>query len=1344
MFIFGSFVIIPNLSSVSGTDLIIGDDESTYIISGDEEWENITVLTNGKLVVPSGTTLNATNIYLQGFSIVEINGGSLNLRNPNPAENVKFNGTCGYLNITNGAVISITGSNGYANTSSPGPYDTFINVSKGGEALFNVTISIGTTIENAIINITGGQGFDLPSSTNSNVNSWTYGSSLNSFEASGGNASFLLNVTNPSYGLKILNSTLQVKGNNGGKAADGGPSEWLYAMGGGYTNGGAVSGYVGVGGNALVSMSVIGGLIEIFNSNISINGGKGGDAGNGGYSSSSQGANGGGGGGYGGGDGGNQFKHGNNSGSVSDWVGSGGNASFIVDCSNLVLNKSILNSLAGNGGDAGNGGNGGVSGGGGGGGYGGGGGGGYGATSSTSHGGNTEVSGEVGRGGVSIINVQVFNNANITSSTIISKGGKGGEAGDGGVRGQGGGGGGGYGGGGGGGDTFSGGPGGNGGSTIVQDNIGSGGNAFLSINVIDNIISYLSTFTAYGGVGGNGGIGGSGSILIYSSGGGGGGYGGAGGGGDPSSNGGISQLIGNISDGGNAYCNIMSSDLMLSGKDAFQSIEGSGGFGPTSPGEKANGGDGLGRTTLNGTATLLIPMSRPILHSPENGNNLSSIPIIFDWYPVENSSSNGPLLNYILEIDDNPDFSSVIESNVIWLNNYSMSTYLPDGTYFWRVKAIYTSPVGSNAGWSDSWNFMLHKPPVPTLLTPLKDEHISGNYNLTALSDPDTVSASFYYYNDSWYYIGPGTYDSSWNTWYYMWNTSDLNLINKRIMVNATDNLGLYGSDTHSNIDIDNTPPSPIWVTPLDGEHLKGVYNLTTISDKDTIAIEFNYYDGEWHHIGQGQYDQLKSNWFYNWNTSHLDLINITISVNATDEVNLKGSSNIFDMEIDNIAPTPVFITPLNNEHISGIYNITVTSNNDTVLVQFYYYNEYFGSWLLIGEGNYDPITYKWYCNWITNNFDIANLNIIVKVTDEVGLKSNITVSNIEIDNTAPNPIILTPQNNENIKGIYNITAESDDDTTSIAFNYFDGIWHYIGPAQFDSVEGRWYYIWDTTGFDLKDILISANSTDEMGFWGNVSNNGIIIDSITPTIISVQPIDNSIDIPVNTDLTIEFSEPINIDNIQINMSISPLIDISSYEWNDNKTILTIILTSEFTQETEYTFSLNIDAEDLYGNSIDSTFSISFTTWLDTDSDGIMDKEDPDDDDDGIPDEKDYYPKDSTRWEEPMNWTNIIFILIAIIALIIILSLLITRKRKSTIKNEQIEEKSRKSDFPPKKSIEQRKDPKAKSKESQKPKKKKPNPSSPRKQTKKQFPPPPPPEDITNHNLPPPPPPKNEI
>jgi hypothetical protein len=36
MFTFGTFVINPNLSSVSGTDLIIGDDESTYIISGEE------------------------------------------------------------------------------------------------------------------------------------------------------------------------------------------------------------------------------------------------------------------------------------------------------------------------------------------------------------------------------------------------------------------------------------------------------------------------------------------------------------------------------------------------------------------------------------------------------------------------------------------------------------------------------------------------------------------------------------------------------------------------------------------------------------------------------------------------------------------------------------------------------------------------------------------------------------------------------------------------------------------------------------------------------------------------------------------------------------------------------------------------------------------------------------------------------------------------------------------------------------------------------------------------------------------------------------------------------------
>lgn len=204
----GIFIIGCIPKNVAAVDLIIF---GTYTISGTETYGNITVTGTGKLVVSPGATLNVLNITLEPGSIFEVLAGRVLMTNPNPSGDVIFNGTCLNFAVGLNSNISLIGADGYADTSSPGPYDAYIPTSRGGNAVFNITVTGSTVLGYSSLYIAGGQGFDLPASTNSNVNSWTDGLPLGGYEAAGGNASFKFRNTNSSTGIPIQNTFITVK-----------------------------------------------------------------------------------------------------------------------------------------------------------------------------------------------------------------------------------------------------------------------------------------------------------------------------------------------------------------------------------------------------------------------------------------------------------------------------------------------------------------------------------------------------------------------------------------------------------------------------------------------------------------------------------------------------------------------------------------------------------------------------------------------------------------------------------------------------------------------------------------------------------------------------------------------------------------------------------------------------------------------------------------------------------------------------------------------------------------------------------------------------------------------------
>lgn len=552
--------------------------DTKLVVSG--TYDIVRVKPTGHLIVE--TVLEASRVMMEAGSVMELTGGKLKLIDSDtPGARVTINGTCSTFKIIKNSEIDLIGSTG----------SSFIGKSTGGDAVIDLRVIKDLIIENSNITVRAGQGYTKPS-----TGADTTGT-VEDFQYAGGNATVLFNLTQTTETV-LKKSTILITGGSGGKAPDGeGGSGTNVRKGGGYSNGGTVSGFVGSGGSAELKFSARADLI-LKEMNITITGGRGGNAGTGNTSTTELG---GGGGGYSGGDGGYRKAGepekalGKSGGAVGGMVGSGGYATFeILSMDSVSVYGGSFKVFGGRGGDAGphielstpN-----MMGGVGGSGYGGGGGGsGYASTvgTMTSAGGSGgNISGSVGRGGNAKIYFNIKDELFFSDNTINATGGNGGNAGTGSKGKTGGGGGGGYGGGGGGGGAFMDignitSYGGNGGA--ITGNVGSGGDAFTTFNSSKSIMIYNSNVFSIGGSGGKAGDGG---IVDSTKGGsGGGGYGGGGGGGKNGNwigggggNGGT--VSGSVGCGGNAWF-LSSTTAVIEMLDSDISIFG----GPGGPGGK--------------------------------------------------------------------------------------------------------------------------------------------------------------------------------------------------------------------------------------------------------------------------------------------------------------------------------------------------------------------------------------------------------------------------------------------------------------------------------------------------------------------------------------------------------------------------------------------------------------------------------------------------------------------------------------------------------------------------------------------------------------------------------------
>ena len=123
------------------------------------------------------------------------------------------------------------------------------------------------------------------------------------------------------------------------------------------------------------------------------------------------------------------------------------------------------------------------------------------------------------------------------------------------------------------------------------------------------------------------------------------------------------------------------------------------------------------------TVDSTIPVV-PTLLTPGNGTVTADSTPWLDWSTVTGASA----VHYQLQVDDSGDFSSVVEAQT-WVTSswWTVSTALPDGVYYWRVRAV--DAVGAASAWASAWTFTVDAtaPAVPTLLTPTNGTATADN-----------------------------------------------------------------------------------------------------------------------------------------------------------------------------------------------------------------------------------------------------------------------------------------------------------------------------------------------------------------------------------------------------------------------------------------------------------------------------------------------------------------------------------------------------------------------------------------------------------------------------------------
>ncbi|MEM2251342.1 MAG: Ig-like domain-containing protein [Candidatus Hadarchaeales archaeon] len=245
---------------------------------------------------------------------------------------------------------------------------------------------------------------------------------------------------------------------------------------------------------------------------------------------------------------------------------------------------------------------------------------------------------------------------------------------------------------------------------------------------------------------------------------------------------------------------------------------------------------------------VAAPPATPSLIAPANGSWIEENRPTLRWTAVVDPSG----IKYVVQVDNENTFSSpLVHENVNVIDNfYTLPIALPEGLYFWRVKAV--SGSGLESGWSSIWSFGVDNsiPSAPTIVSPITGENTNDNTPTLIwqrVVDPSGIKYEIQIDNDENFTSPFLTRDNLTNENYVLENALPDGKWYWR--VRAVDGAGHASAWSTSWFIVDTVPPTvSLTQTPPSTTSETSVSYSGTATDVTTIvvAVEYRVNAGNW------------------------------------------------------------------------------------------------------------------------------------------------------------------------------------------------------------------------------------------------------------------------------------------------------------------------------------------------------------------------------------------------------------------------------------------------------------------------------------------------------------------
>jgi len=364
------------------------------------------------------------------------------------------------------------------------------------------------------------------------------------------------------------------------------------------------------------------------------------------------------------------------------------------------------------------------------------------------------------------------------------------------------------------------------------------------------------------------------------------------------------------------------------------------------------------------------------------------------------------------------------------------------------------------------------------------------------------------------------------------------------------------------NVTVDNTSPTANLISPKTGSVLSGnVIIEAYVNDPSGIEkVEFTVETV----LSQMTFDSNSGHWIGTLDTTTLSDDEYSLSVTAVDKAGNAFYYFIF-VTIDNTNPYAIINAPMNYEfvHDEVVINITATDANFDK-ARLYLSGALAATWDTSGTHTY---------TWNTTAHIDGTYKITLDVEDKAGNSATDEIT-VTVDNTVPLAEVREPENQEFLRGIFNVTT-----------------WVYdinLNTVQLEAVNGSVIDTWNLNGLRMSawntTTLTDGVQVVQLTVYDKALNLiektvTITVDNTPPSVNITNPMSG---VEVSGDVTVQFSasdEHLISVLLHIDNTILDVTGQASCVWDT-------------TQVGDGTHTIKLVAYDMAGNSAETSVSVT--------------------------------------------------------------------------------------------------------------------------------------------------------